>query len=795
MNFSYYAPPEFQERSVLSQLQNGNRRLDSNINNENPDQYCCFPVSLVSSSLEEQLDPQNSGLERLVVYLYRNVPSDEAYLYIPNRDKQSLFPGLNYEQSDVLQKLTDKGILKNNTNNSILVNNTSPQPLIDDTKWSIYINTSINNSSLNTLRKSSTKLRNLQKSKLNAPTDEPNVIQTTNPNLELTSNNSRENIESNDYTERSSKSPVDYNEPDYDVPPFFRSSMKREKKLPPAIGFNQAPYMISQGPDPKLKLSEIVPDKNNIIHFTPTNQGGKSIPQPYGLILPDNSGNDISVNMIRVPVKLDLIKVPQNHNTIPLDNGSILPVNQIRAPPYYSKVGRSPFNLKGQPNMNRIYPKSPNQNPDTFGVDPKLIKLPPNRPSLGGRPDNFEDDLYMTQVNPNRPNLVEYPDNLEVNPNIIQVPPKQPTLGGRPDNLGVDPYIYQVPPNHSNLGGRPDNPGVDPSIMPVPPNNPNVVGSPDNFEVDPNMIEISPNRPNSADYLENLRVEPYMIKTPPNQPQFLRMSDLFSNWFYNQIATANQRLNIEINIDTLKRNIVKTLARYNMYISEDGYLIDAQGNIISWDYLQLRAILVGEPMEYRTVINSADPIHFQPSNTYWKALLTTFGPSSQTVILDIIPLGKMQLLEKSGVKVPIDRHICKSGDCKVIVPVQVEDQAILAKLQDYMQLQAQQLNMEQVINRRNLNLKLDPRKEPLNTYDKYRPYKGWGENSKIGKHILTKSGRREKDPVSRDMATLPPRTGNNNRVNDVVDWRIIGGAAATSSGAPINVRGRSGYIL
>lgn len=729
--------------------------------------------------------------------MYFNVASEKASLYIPNRDKQPLFPSLKFEEGDVLQNLIDKGILKNNTNISIPINNTSAQPLISDTgnitdiKWSTIKNVSINESRSKELIDPPTEPKNLQssdlpnaynsksKAGLNAPTDKPTLFQTPNPNSRSNLNKNRwENLGRYDYTKRPTKSALNYHGPEYGISPYLRKPMKHDKKRRPStIGFNQVPYIISQIQKPELNLSQIVSDKNNIVHLTSNNHRKISILQPNGLILPDNSANEASINTIRAPVKLNMVRVPHSHNIISLDRGS--PKSEVDLTMIQSQLP----NLEGRSN--------------NLVLDLSNVPVPTNGPSLGGSPNNLVDDLSNVQVPAYGPSLGGDPNNYEVDPNMIQIHQNLLNLKERSERLGVDLKKIQVPPNRPDLKETLDNLDINPYTIRISPNHPNLRKRLDNLDVDLDIIEVNPNPSNSADNPDSLKVghndqNTYMIKTPPNELQSLRMNNLFSDWFYNQIATVNKRLDIQINIDTLKKDIIKTLARYNMYISEDGYLIDVQGNILNWDHLQLRTILVGEPMEYETVINSPDPIHFEPSNTYWKALLTTFGPSSQMIILDIIPLGKMKLHEKSDVKVkvPINSHICKSEYCKPeLGPVQPGccQHAMPATSQSYLQLQAQQLNIEQLLNRRNLGSKLDNRKEPLHIYNKHEGL----ESSKIRKETLTKSGRREKDPIDVTARGMPPRAPNSH----VVDWRIIGGAAATSSGAPISVRGRSGYIF
>ncbi|KAH9634329.1 hypothetical protein HF086_011589 [Spodoptera exigua] len=95
--------------------------------NSSPDdtQHCfCYPGDDLPV-IHKLLDPKNKGQERLVIYLYRSVDSNEIKMFTPNSDKQMLIPDIPYDSNDVLVTVTNENIdtLFYNNPNKIKVHN------------------------------------------------------------------------------------------------------------------------------------------------------------------------------------------------------------------------------------------------------------------------------------------------------------------------------------------------------------------------------------------------------------------------------------------------------------------------------------------------------------------------------------------------------------------------------------------------------------------------------------------------------------------------------------------------
>ncbi|CAH0663900.1 unnamed protein product [Spodoptera exigua] len=95
--------------------------------NSSPDdtQHCfCYPGDDLPV-IHKLLDPKNKGQERLVIYLYRSIDSNEIKMFTPNLDKQMLIPDIPYDSNDVLVTVTNENIdtLFYNNPNKIKVHN------------------------------------------------------------------------------------------------------------------------------------------------------------------------------------------------------------------------------------------------------------------------------------------------------------------------------------------------------------------------------------------------------------------------------------------------------------------------------------------------------------------------------------------------------------------------------------------------------------------------------------------------------------------------------------------------
>ncbi|KAF9804343.1 hypothetical protein SFRURICE_011958 [Spodoptera frugiperda] len=73
-------------------------------------QHCfCYPEGDLPV-VHKLLDSDNNGLERLVIYLYKSVNSNEIKMYTPSVEKQILIPDIPYDSNDGLVTLTNENI-------------------------------------------------------------------------------------------------------------------------------------------------------------------------------------------------------------------------------------------------------------------------------------------------------------------------------------------------------------------------------------------------------------------------------------------------------------------------------------------------------------------------------------------------------------------------------------------------------------------------------------------------------------------------------------------------------------
>ncbi|KAJ8720951.1 hypothetical protein PYW08_006416 [Mythimna loreyi] len=91
----------------------------------------CYPDGQLPT-VQQLLDSQNNGQERLVIYLYKNSATNEIKMYTPNANKQMLIPDIPYEAGDGLTTITTENVytLLYNNPNKIKVYNDNFQTLV-----------------------------------------------------------------------------------------------------------------------------------------------------------------------------------------------------------------------------------------------------------------------------------------------------------------------------------------------------------------------------------------------------------------------------------------------------------------------------------------------------------------------------------------------------------------------------------------------------------------------------------------------------------------------------------------
>ncbi|KAJ8728657.1 hypothetical protein PYW07_006353 [Mythimna separata] len=88
-------------------LQHNTRKMNS-LSNDHENCFC-FPDGQLPT-VQQLLDSQNNGQERLVIYLYKNSATNEIKMYTPNANKQKLIPDLPYEAGDGLITVTTENV-------------------------------------------------------------------------------------------------------------------------------------------------------------------------------------------------------------------------------------------------------------------------------------------------------------------------------------------------------------------------------------------------------------------------------------------------------------------------------------------------------------------------------------------------------------------------------------------------------------------------------------------------------------------------------------------------------------
>ncbi|CAB3251648.1 unnamed protein product [Arctia plantaginis] len=85
------------------------RRINTETGNSDDGNCVCYPGG--QSLMPELSNLQANGLERLVVYLYKNENTNEVYVFQPSAEKQSLIPDIPYTSGDSIKPVTTETIV------------------------------------------------------------------------------------------------------------------------------------------------------------------------------------------------------------------------------------------------------------------------------------------------------------------------------------------------------------------------------------------------------------------------------------------------------------------------------------------------------------------------------------------------------------------------------------------------------------------------------------------------------------------------------------------------------------
>lgn len=256
------------------------------------------------------------------------------------------------------------------------------------------------------------------------------------------------------------------------------------------------------------------------------------------------------------------------------------------------------------------------------------------------------------------------------------------------------------------------------------------------------------------DYLNNI----------PHLKQFefwlrSQMNNLKQNKLYSKFA---------VGIKTLKVLLIKALLNNGIRISHiAGTLIDSNGNIISMDNVKLNPVLLGDPMEYERRFAVKGCLSQQELPHIETVLMSTSNPPR---ILATIPLGKNLLTSKFNTLVPMcSQSNRKPGSrCRHLSLVGSDENGPFNR----------NIVLNSLYRRKNSEAMENLETPTLNTNESLRT----DEDVEHGKDDI-------KTPE--EVITKIEENGTNDDYDDL-GIRVLGGSSATSSGAPINNKGRSG---
>lgn len=287
-------------------------------------------------------------------------------------------------------------------------------------------------------------------------------------------------------------------------------------------------------------------------------------------------------------------------------------------------------------------------------------------------------------------------------------------------------------------------------------------------------------------------------------PEIYISSNLsFDQWLNFIVKGLNVQLNFAskvIDKASLKAFVLDVIKKHKLSIDLEGYLVDAYGRRIKLSNLILRPILIGEANLISRVIN--DGLFKIPSGiVFVEALLISEGTLKTLGVIPIshIFVGHREeiISETTTVQVVETITTCENGKCnskKVCKNVQGEEEPC----KDFTQLGSRSAPQDE--------------DEKSETSDSLSSRSGCKDKHKCKKcknkhchdlqseplvvvEIPVADGSIPEPYIILDKSgnAISPTANKSPDSDEELDIRIIGGNAATNSGTPVSVKGRSGY--
>ena len=624
-------------------------------------------------TVHQELDGENNGLERLVIYLYKNVATNEIKMYTPNANKQMLIPDIPYEANDGLVTITTENVYSVLLNNpcKIKVYNDHIEKIVPAVADSLAIgldvgaieniypngdsylipNNTYEGNEYNYVKADGPTgevVYELQKGSTNEPYNyypgqNDHSTSYLTPGQDLVANNYP-------YT----------NQDQYSYPLNPQTPADNTLTIieePVAIPGNSpySPHKLTVKP---LLSGSLVPNSQGIIEEQLTIPGNSPNPPNRLTVTPIHSGSLLpnSQGIIEDP-----LTIPGNSPYSPhkltiksLPSGSLVPNSQVIIEEQLTIPGNSPLPPNGL-TVTPIHSGSLLPNPQI--IIEETLTIPGDSPysphKLTVKP------LLSGFLVPNSQGIIE--EQLTI-PGYSPYPPRRltvkPLQSGSllPNPQGIIEEQLVIP------GGSPYPPNWL-TITPIQSDSlqPNSQGMPENSQdylINPQTIPGSPHVfPDS--YSGGVdKIVVYTFQTEQGRNKFESGSQQMNNpisvqqvmtfniWFNQQMQRfQNARLPNyikTIDSDTLKLLVQKTFYENDIYISTDGVITDAEGIVIDVSNLELRPLLLGEKFNHQ-FLKSSKIIKLPKHLPYLEGILVTLVSPPQ--ILGIIPLGKTYLPE------------------------------------------------------------------------------------------------------------------------------------------------------
>ncbi|CAH2087925.1 unnamed protein product [Euphydryas editha] len=713
----------------------------------------CFPENPKGKHISELIAPSGVDQRRLVVYIYKTNNTDFT-IYVPNKEKQRIFPDLTFDAGDNLQSLnTEKVNDLYEINSDVTINNVPKEV------------------------KKQEDIDGILQTDVQFPSRNPTDLWTTLPYDIIfgTSQNDHENVvdQAGIHFVKQYPSTSDLFYPG-ELPVFSSApgqiSVSETNTRYPSINdlvLNGDQNMFPPAAG-EIDVSKINKNQQNINDLT-LNGDMNVVPPAAGKItVSEINKNQASINDLPVNGDLNVfppaagqISVSEINKNLPIINDLLLHGDQNMFPFAAGQISVSETNT----NEPSISDSSLQEHLLVFPSAPGQISVPginTNQPSIT---DYFlNEDLNMfpsapgqisaSEINTIYPSFSDlfFPGDLLVFPSepgkisLSETNIKYPSVNDFPLHGDLNAFppaaeqftVSEININQPSIGNTPLNEGMD--AIPL--------------KTEHSLSQTSTNYLGSSEYNQVIPIPPERFTLSKLEKWFKGDKNFIGNIKLPFLQMINQGQFIII--------LLKALHENGINLSESGDLIDWNGNTLDMSKLKLIPIILGDVIDYKNLVGQNKC--FTPYDlSFLQAILITLAYPPR--ILSVIPLGR--ILEETAhytnqpCELDPNKKVisCKGGSCQ-IKTVKDED---ATEASDKTEL----LSSDKGGLLNNLNLKLNNN----NFLDLMLP------------HSAIKGIIKNTNPIKEVEE------------DELLGLRIIGGQPATSSGTPVSSRGRSGDVV